>query len=277
MALTTRHEKGCRRMAFPERANKLKRVKTSDCAGALHRVRRQKKAAHHIEVAVLSRRAEELKEGPRIVSSNESLRVSPCLEEHDGRGGRPVRMRTELLLCEEGPEFLGGRQHWLVSLDLCPHLLLRSVAERLVVRVTQGDAEEEPAPGSQSFRSDRLPSISVEEYMERLSVHADCTPTTFVVALVYLLRGVDSGMLTLTSLTIHRALLAAAATAAKFVEDEPASDRDFCRAGGVSGRGLWRLETALAAVLQWRFYVGAGELQAVAESLREDDKDTLGL
>ena len=250
-------------MALPKRSKQLKRFSPPRRSRALHWVRREKQAADDIKVAAVSRCPEQLEHRPRAVASDECLRVSSGPQEHGGRGGSPAGVRAKSLGGEEGPEFFRGRKHWLVGLELLPHLLVRRVAERL-----EGRMEPASVGRTDIFSSSFVPEVPLVTYLWRFWTVAQCGPATFVVACIYLERGVAAGSLVLTPLTMHRAVLAAVSSAAKFVEDRVPRDTIFARAGGVTGREFGRLEYGMLSLLKWRLFVRSEELEFVAETLR---------
>jgi hypothetical protein len=263
VAGATRHKKRGVRMALPKRSNQLKRLRSPGCTCTLHWVCREKQTADNIKVAVVSRCSEQLEQRPRsAVATDKRLRVSSCPEEHGSRGCSPAGVGAKGLGREEGPEFLWGRKHWLVGLELLPHLLVRRVAERL-----EGRMEPTSVVSTDLFSTSFEPEVPLVTYLWRFWTVAQCTPATFVVACIYLERGVTTGSLMLTPLTMHRAVLAAVSSAAKFVEDDVSSDTTFARAGGVSGTEFGKLEYGMLLLLKWRLFVSSEELESVAESL----------
>ncbi|KAL0341154.1 UNVERIFIED_CONTAM: Cyclin-U4-1 [Sesamum radiatum] len=64
------------------------------------------------------------------------------------------------------------------------------------------------------------PSISILCYMERIYKYANCSPSCFVVAYIYIDRFVQKQpLLPISSFTVHRLLIASVLVSAKFMDD----------------------------------------------------------
>ncbi|KAG1362078.1 hypothetical protein COCNU_10G002970 [Cocos nucifera] len=76
-----------------------------------------------------------------------------------------------------------------------------------------------PHHRASAFHVPRIPGISVHSYLERIFRHADCSPTCYVVAYVYLDRFTQrQPPVFINSLNVHRLLLTSILTAVKFRE-----------------------------------------------------------
>ena len=64
------------------------------------------------------------------------------------------------------------------------------------------------------------PNISIQSYLERIFKYANCSPSCFVVAYVYLDRFVQrQPSLLINSFNVHRLLITSVMVAAKFMDD----------------------------------------------------------
>ena len=64
------------------------------------------------------------------------------------------------------------------------------------------------------------PTISIQNYLERIFKYANCSPSCFVVAYVYLDRFAQrQPSLPLNSFNVHRLLITSVMVAAKFMDD----------------------------------------------------------
>lgn len=70
------------------------------------------------------------------------------------------------------------------------------------------------------FHGSRVPALSIRQYIERIFKYANCSPSCFVVAYIYLERFLQQTNGYLTSLNVHRLLITSFVLAAKLVEDE---------------------------------------------------------
>lgn len=69
------------------------------------------------------------------------------------------------------------------------------------------------------FHSAAAPSVTVQQYIERIFKYANCSPSCYVVAFLYMDRYLKRVGVRLTSLNVHRLLITAVMLAAKFMDD----------------------------------------------------------
>ena len=107
----------------------------------------------------------------------------------------------------------------------CPSVIsvLSSLLERVVARNGRLSTPSRASPPEKryaSFYGVRVPTISIEEYLERIFKYANCSPSCFVVAYAYIDRLVHhQPELRINSLNVHRVLIASILVSAKFLDD----------------------------------------------------------
>eukprot|EP00250_Pteridium_aquilinum_P007553 c17241_g1_i1 orf=285-980(-) len=106
------------------------------------------------------------------------------------------------------------------------------------------------------FHGQRAPSISVEQYVERIFKYANCSPSCFVVAYAYLDRFIHQQPdIPITSLNVHRLLITSVMVAAKFLDDSYYNNAYYGKVGGVSTQEMNRLELEFLFRLGFRLHV----------------------
>ncbi|KAK9202590.1 hypothetical protein WN944_017802 [Citrus x changshan-huyou] len=79
------------------------------------------------------------------------------------------------------------------------------------------------------------PSISIQSYLERIFKYANCSPSCFIVAYVYLDRFVQrQPSLPINSFNVHRLLITSVMVAAKFLDDVYYNNAYYAKVGGIS-------------------------------------------
>ncbi|KAF3787647.1 Cyclin-U4-1 [Nymphaea thermarum] len=79
------------------------------------------------------------------------------------------------------------------------------------------------------------PTISIRSYLERIFRYANCSPSCFVVAYIYLDRFASKQPATpITSYNVHRLLITSVMVAAKFLDDLYYNNAYYAKVGGVS-------------------------------------------
>eukprot|EP00899_Mesostigma_viride_P002226 jgi/Mesvir1/12003/Mv00307-RA.1 len=94
-----------------------------------------------------------------------------------------------------------------------------------------------------AFHGLRAPDISIRAYLERIEKYADCSPQSFVVAYVYIVRLCTMYPdFAITSTNVHRLLITAIMIAAKFLDDIYFNNSYYAKVGGISCAELNLLE-----------------------------------
>lgn len=125
-----------------------------------------------------------------------------------------------------------------------------------------------------AFDAMRLPSVSIEDYMRRLERYCCCSKECFALSLVYLQRILDRNRdFKITELNVHRLLLAAIITAAKFQDDDFYSNAYYSKVGGVCPEELLTLEAEFMLLLGWRGHVTVEDFENCLERLRQGKFD----
>ncbi|KDP22483.1 hypothetical protein JCGZ_26314 [Jatropha curcas] len=95
------------------------------------------------------------------------------------------------------------------------------------------------------------PNISIQTYLERIFKYANCSPSCFVVAYVYLDRFAQrQPSLPINSFNVHRLLITSVLVSAKFMDDIYYNNAYYAKVGGIS--------TAEMNVLEVDFLFGLG-------------------
>ncbi|KAL3537089.1 hypothetical protein ACH5RR_000455 [Cinchona calisaya] len=87
------------------------------------------------------------------------------------------------------------------------------------------------------------PTISIENYLERIFKYANCSPSCFIVAYIYLDRFTQrQRSLPINSFNVHRLLITSVMVAAKFLDDMYYNNAYYAKVGGISTREMNFLE-----------------------------------
>ncbi|MCD7449860.1 Cyclin-U4-1 [Datura stramonium] len=90
------------------------------------------------------------------------------------------------------------------------------------------------------------PTISVQSYLERIFKYANCSPSCFIVAYIYLDRfSQRHPLLPITSFNVHRLLITSVLLSAKFMDDIFYNNGYYAKVGGISRKEMNLLEVDL--------------------------------
>lgn len=103
------------------------------------------------------------------------------------------------------------------------------------------------------FHSRSPPRISVQDYLQRLTTHATLSPP-ILLSMVYYIDRLCAlyPAFTVSSLTIHRFLIASATVASKGLSDSFWTNKTYARVGGISLTELALLELEFLFRVEWR-------------------------
>ncbi|KAF5761247.1 putative cyclin PHO80, Cyclin-like superfamily [Helianthus annuus] len=86
-----------------------------------------------------------------------------------------------------------------------------------------------------AFHGLTRPTISIQSYLERIFKYANCSPSCYVVAYVYLDRFTQQQpALSINSFNVHRLLITGVMVAAKFMDDLYYNNAYYAKVGGIS-------------------------------------------
>ncbi|XP_022758225.1 cyclin-U3-1-like [Durio zibethinus] len=120
------------------------------------------------------------------------------------------------------------------------------------------------------FHGLRAPTISIQQYIDRIFKYAGCSPSCFLVAYIYVDRFVQQTDVHLTSLNVHRLLITSVMIAAKFIDDACFNNAYYARVGGVSTAELNRLEMKFLFSLDFRLQVNVNTFQRYCSQLQKE-------
>ncbi|XP_073128023.1 cyclin-U4-1-like [Henckelia pumila] len=87
------------------------------------------------------------------------------------------------------------------------------------------------------------PTISVQCYLERIFKYANCSPSCFIVAYIYLDRfAMKQPFLPINSYNVHRLLIASVLVSAKFMDDIFYNNAYYAKVGGINTMEMNLLE-----------------------------------
>ncbi|MBA0832024.1 hypothetical protein Goarm_016440 [Gossypium armourianum] len=120
------------------------------------------------------------------------------------------------------------------------------------------------------FHGLRVPTISIQQYIDRIFKYARCSPSCFLVAYIYLDRFGQQTDVQLTSRNVHRLLITSVMVAAKFIDDTYFNNAYYARVGGISTAELNRLEMKFLLSLDFRLQVSINTFQRYCLQLQKE-------
>ena len=82
------------------------------------------------------------------------------------------------------------------------------------------------------FTASQIPSISIEDYLERILYYARPEPSTLICSLIYIDRLCSVGKITLTNFNVHRVIFTSVFLSIKYNEDEKYKLDYYAQIGG---------------------------------------------
>ncbi|KAF3915406.1 Cyclin-U4-3 [Arthrobotrys entomopaga] len=123
---------------------------------------------------------------------------------------------------------------------------------------------------TRKFWSKTAPPISVEDYLFRIHRYCPLSTSVYLAASLYLHRlAIKENILPITTLSVHRALVAALRVAAKTIEDCTHSQKLFAKVSGLSEVELSKLEVSFCFLTGFDLTVNESMLRKQSEVLRK--------
>ncbi|XP_022727969.1 cyclin-U3-1-like isoform X2 [Durio zibethinus] len=152
--------------------------------------------------------------------------------------------------------------------------LLSSVLEKSVQKNEMQSETVSIKDNVALFHGLRAPTISIQQYIDRIFNYAGCSPSCFLVAYIYVDRFVQQTDVHLTSLNVHRLLITSVMVAAKFIDDAFFNNAYYARVGGVSTAELNRLEMKFLFTLDFRLKVNVNTFQRYCAQLQKESSES---
>ncbi|KAJ8438509.1 hypothetical protein Cgig2_008996 [Carnegiea gigantea] len=115
------------------------------------------------------------------------------------------------------------------------------------------------------------PTISIQSYLERIFKYANCSPSCFVVAYVYLDRfSQRQPLLPINSYNVHRLLITSVMVAAKFMDDLYYNNAYYAKIGGISIAEMNFLEVDFLFGLGFHLNVTPNTFHSYCSSLERE-------
>jgi len=108
-----------------------------------------------------------------------------------------------------------------------------------------------------SFTNKNIPSISIKDYLLRLSKHAKINESTIILILIYIDRICNMNHFILTYYNIHKMILAAFILAIKYNEDCYYSMNYYSKIGGITLSELNYLESEYLILIEYNLFIQA--------------------
>jgi len=105
------------------------------------------------------------------------------------------------------------------------------------------------------FHTSRAPSISIQNYFERIAQYSECSSEALIMGLININRIHYRIDFEVTSLNIHRLLLVSVMSSAKFLDDSYLNNAFYARIGGVHLKELNCLEVQFLALINFDLFV----------------------
>ena len=105
------------------------------------------------------------------------------------------------------------------------------------------------------FISKKTPSITINKYLRRIVKYAKPEPSTLIMVLIFIDRVCESSNLQLSSINIHRLILASTVLSLKNNEDDYYSNEYYAKVGGISLDELNYLEYSMIMLLDFNMFI----------------------
>ena len=118
------------------------------------------------------------------------------------------------------------------------------------------------------FTASQIPSISIEDYLERILYYARPEPSTLICSLIYIDRLCSVGKITLTNFNVHRVIFTSVFLSIKYNEDEKYKIDYYAQIGGMSVQEILVLESEFVSRVDFNFYINEEEYKKYSDYIK---------
>ena len=108
---------------------------------------------------------------------------------------------------------------------------------------------------SMIFSSNKIPNISIENYLKRIQTYSNIEKNTLIISLIFIDRLCKRSNLTLTYHNVHRILFTAILISIKYNEDNFYDNKYYSQIGGVKLKELRALEYNFVNMVNFKLFV----------------------
>ncbi|XP_075477920.1 cyclin-U4-1-like [Primulina tabacum] len=157
----------------------------------------------------------------------------------------------------------------LDSRNMTPPKLITSLSSPLQRVSVSNDLNPEFKPkNTSSFHCLARPNITIHSYLQRIFKYANCSPSFYVVAYVYLDRFTQrQPELQINSYNVHRLLITSVMVSSKFMDDRYYNNAYHAKVGGISTTEMNFLELDFLFGLGFHLYVSPTNFQTYCSHL----------
>lgn len=109
------------------------------------------------------------------------------------------------------------------------------------------------------FSTWQIPSISIEDYLERIQFYTKCEEASLISSLIYIDRISSIGHIVLTSYNVHRILFCSILAGIKYNEDTYFKNEYYATVAGITEKELNRLEYHYMNAIKYTLYIDEEE------------------
>jgi len=134
--------------------------------------------------------------------------------------------------------------------------VISRILDKIISNMRQDVEQDADNQYTSVFDSKRIPSITMNDYLNRINYYTSCSLSCYVVALIYIDKLLQKNPhLILTAINIHRITLSAIILAIKYIDDLYMSNSVYAKIGGVSLAELNYMEAGMLLLLNYELYI----------------------
>ncbi|CAG8607848.1 12456_t:CDS:2, partial [Gigaspora rosea] len=139
--------------------------------------------------------------------------------------------------------------------------LMHMIADMLCRLIAHNDQIPLTPSNVTRFHSRASPSITVSDYLRRIVKYTSLERSCLLILLLYIDRVCENNTFTITSLTVHRFIIAAVTVSSKALCDSYCTNTHYARVGGISTQELNTLELEFLKLIGWQLICTSETLQ----------------
>ena len=123
------------------------------------------------------------------------------------------------------------------------------------------------------FLSKKIPSISIQNFLERLTKYSKMENNTLILILIYIDRFCDINKVRLNYFNIHKLIIASMLIAIKYNEDDYYNNTFYAKIGGVKKSEIDVLEYQFLILIDFKLYVSEELFEKYSDYIQNTNLD----
>ena len=145
----------------------------------------------------------------------------------------------------------------------------------ILIEIISENEQNNIKPTEDSFYRLKIPSMSLEDYINRIIKYSLIEPSTLILSIIYIDELCDNKNYILSFNNIHRIVLTSIVCSIKYNEDDYFKNNQYAKIGGISLKEMNKLEYEFSCLLDFSYFVETEKFEKYQKFLMANTKNRI--